>query len=79
MMGHGLNVIQRCLNPLEPFIYICKEAQCVILYIGEELPITTYSDRRFLQSGALSYSKNRLCDWEASATFGLCGEVWVFA
>jgi hypothetical protein len=78
-MGHSLNVIRRCLNPLEPFIYIDKEAQCVILYIGEELPITTYSNCRFLRLGALHYSKNSLCDWEASATFEFCGEVWVFA
>ena len=79
MMGHSLNIIHRCLNPLEPFIYICKEAQCMILYIGEELPITTYSNHRCLWSGALSYDKNRLCDWEASAKFGFHGKVWVFA
>ena len=51
----------------------------MILYIGEELPITTYSDCRCLWSGALSYDKNRLCDWEASAKFGFHGKVWVFA
>ena len=78
-MVHSLNIIHRCLNPLEPFIYICKEAQCMILYIGEELPITSYSDCRCLQSWTLSYDKNRICDWEASATFGFCGKVWVFA
>ena len=78
-MVHSLNIIHRCLNPLEPFIYICKEAQCVILYIGEELPITTYFDHRFLRLGALSYGKNGLHNWEASATFGFHGKVWVLA
>ena len=78
-MVHSLNIIHRCLNPLEPFIYICKKAQCMILYIGEELPITTYSYHRCLRSGELSYDQNRLCDWEASATFGFHGKVWVFA
>src|ERR1700735_2213616 len=79
MMGHSLNIIHRCLNPLKPFIDISKEAQCMILYIGEKLPITTYSNCRCLQSGSLSYDKNRLCDREASATFGFRGKVWVFA
>jgi len=46
-----------------------KECQCVIEDISEELLITSYSDHRFLRSGALNYQKNRSYNWERSAIF----------
>ena len=68
-MGNGLNVTQRCLNPLEPFIYICKKAQCVILYISEEQPITTCFNHQFSRSGTLNYRKIVLYNRVAFAIF----------